>query len=54
MNMAPQTETKVQELGGSRSAGEMEMYYEGAGSYKNSFQLPPKLTYWLDLLTFSI
>lgn len=47
MNMVPQTETKLQELSRGRSAGEMEMCYAGAGSYKTSVRLSPKLTYWL-------
>ena len=43
MNMASQTETKLGELSTSRSVGEMEMYDEGADSYKTGFQLSDKL-----------
>lgn len=33
MNMSPRTETKLEDLGESGGAGEMEMYYKGTGSY---------------------
>lgn len=52
MNMSPRTETKLEDLGESGGAGEMEMYYKGTGSYsqveaESSHILP--LTFWLFL-----
>lgn len=50
MNMAPQTETKLQELGGSRSAGETDIVLRGSSQSQKQLSGFAKAHTWA--LTF--